>query len=255
MDTKKYIVSAGVVVALLAGVSSLAFAENMTGNVSEMMKVKESREMAVRAGTEMVLNINHQGKVLMRGTIESVGTNSIMVKSWGGSWTVNIGTDAKLLPGTDMSQFKAGDFVGVQGSINESLAWTVDATIIRNWTAKKAMVETRMMEHKERHNNEQEIKDVIKNESPKNWQGVATGINVDAKTFTLTMEGKAYTVNIVTDAKIVEKNFASTDLAKVKEGDTVRVWGPVTDTTISAYVLRDISLAMTQTHDVMEGNR
>ena len=241
MDTKKIVISAGVVATMLVSFSSLALAENMSLNTGLMM-VKEGKEMAVRAGTQMILQVNHNGKALMRGTIESVGTSSIMVKTWGGVWTVNIGSSAKLFPGTDMSQFKAGDFVGVQGQVSETAALTIDAAIVRNWTVKKAEVENKVIERKERHNNAQEIRDVIKNESPKNWQGIASNVNVDAKSLTLTVAGTAYTVNLVTDAKIVSQSFLTINFADVKNGDTVRVWGPISGTTISAYVVRDISI-------------
>lgn len=241
MNTKKYVISAGVVATMLMGFSSLVLAENMMSN-AESMKIGEGKEMAVRAGTEMILQVNHRGKVLMRGTIESVGTGSIVVKSWGGSWTVNIGPDARLLPGTDISKFKAGDFVGVQGQVSETATFTIDAAIVRNWTVKKAEVENKVMERKERHNNQEEIRDVIKNESPKNWQGTASNINVSGNSLTLTIEGVAYTVNVVAGAKIVSQSFLTIGLADIKDGHIVRVWGPVSSTTISAYVVRDVSI-------------
>lgn len=243
MNTKKYVTIAGVATAILLSFSSLVSAKDMPQN-AVMMKTKDMTEMAVRAGTEMVLQVNHQGKALMRGTIESVGTGSIVVKTWGGSWTVNIGSSARLLPGTDISKFKAGDFVGVQGQVSETAALTIDAAIVRNWTVKKAEVENKIIERKERHNNVQEIRDVIKTESPKNWEGTASNINVSGNSLTLTIGGIAYTVNIVADAQIVNKSFLAISLSTIKEGDKVRVWGPVSGTTISAYVIRDVSIGL-----------
>ena len=142
MNIKKYIIGAGLVSAILGGAALVVLAQDLNqnnnmGQNTESMKMEASREMAVRAGTQMVLEVNHQGKVLMRGSIESIGSGSLTVKSWGGSWIVNISSATKLLPGTDMSQFKIGDFVGVQGAINTGSSWMIDATIVRDWAAKK----------------------------------------------------------------------------------------------------------------------
>jgi len=192
---------------------------------------------------QMVLEVGPKGNVLLRGTVNEIGANFLKVKSWGGEWMVNIPSSAQILPeNATLTQYAVGDFVGVQGTVSQSALWTVDARLVRDWTAKKVIKEEREAIKKERRNNQEEIREVMKNESPKNWQGIATNINVDAKTFTLTVGGTVYTVQLVTDAKIVDKMFLSTSLTDVKEGDTVRIWGPLTDTTINAYVLRDVMI-------------
>lgn len=244
MISRKYIIGVSAVATLLVGVSSLVLAEN---NMMGQEDMASKAMMGQHEGPEMVVQIGPNGKTTLRGTIKTVGSASFTVTSWGGDWTVNVPASANVMP-TDITQFKVGDFVGVQGAINQGAPWTVDAKIVRDWTAKAVVQENKQMVKTERHNNQQEIKDVMKSESPKNWQGIATNINVAAKTFTFTVDGVAYTVTLVGEAKVVDKMFLSTDLAKVKEGDTVRVWGPITGTTINAYVFRDISLTpMTNT--------
>lgn len=238
MSIKKYLVGAGIV-AMFVGASSLVFAENTATPQTTMMP--EATMMPGSNDRQMVLEVGPNGKVLLRGTVTEVGANFLKVKSWGGIvWTITISSTTKFMP-SDMSQIVVGDFVGVQGIANKDSA-TVDAGLVRDWTAKKVVKEARELIKKERRNNKEEIREVIKNESPKNWQGIATNINVDAKTFTLTVGGIVYTVQLVADVKIIDKMFLGTSLADVKEGDTVRVWGPLTDTTINAYVLRDVMI-------------
>src|SRR5438094_410119 len=49
------------------------------------------------ANPGMSVNINPSGKASLRGIMDSVGTSSISVKSWGGLWTINIGSNTKLV--------------------------------------------------------------------------------------------------------------------------------------------------------------
>ncbi len=242
MDTKKYLFGAGVAAIILSGVFSLAFAE-MTGQTTTV------RTDSYINSQTMIVQIGPKGKTLIRGTIKKIDItigalpSVLTVTSWGGDWVINISSFTQLMPGSDMAQFKVGDFVGVQGIANQNASWTVDAKIVRDWTAKKMQQDNNEMMRKERHNNEQEIKEVISKESPRNWQGIASNINASGNSFTLTVDGVAYTVNLVTDAKIVNQSFLTASFANVKDKDTVRVWGPVSGTTISAYVLRDVSIS------------
>ena len=228
MNIKKYLIGAGLAATILGGVSSLVLAEEM------MEKKMEKSVDSMSRPRPMVVQIGPNGNTLLRGTIKTVGTDSLLVTSWGGDWMVNVSSsDAKIIviPKVDISQFKAGDFVGVQGSVNQSSAWTVDAKIIRNWTERKEMQAMK-----------QEIKQMMKAQTPKNWQGTASNVNVAGRSFTLTIEGTAYTVNVTADAKIVNKKYLAISLADIQNGHTVRVWGPSSETTITASVVRDDSL-------------
>ncbi len=136
MITKKYIIIAGATVAILAGAVSLAFAENngMMPSATSM----HITEMHGDGGQLPVLQVGPKGEVLMRGTVSAVGATSLTVKSWGGDWTINVSTDTKLLPGTGISQFTVGEFVGIQGVVSQTDSWTVAARLVRDWSPKKA---------------------------------------------------------------------------------------------------------------------
>jgi hypothetical protein len=120
MNTKKYLIIAGITVVLLGGISSSTLAA-----------------INYFYPKPMVVQISSGGNVLLRGTINSVNSNSITVKGWGGNWVVNTSSSTQFVPGSDMSQFKAGDFVGVQGNVSQSASWTIDATLVRDWTQKQ----------------------------------------------------------------------------------------------------------------------
>lgn len=130
---KKYIVGAGAIATALTGTLFL-----VSVHAQEVTNAQPTTTAsAITRKQPMVLEVGPTGRVLMRGTVEAVGTNSLTVKSWGGSWVVNIASTTSLAPKTDISQFAAGDFVGVQGAMSASAMWTIDATLVRNWTERK----------------------------------------------------------------------------------------------------------------------
>lgn len=209
----------GVSAAMLSGVSFSAMAQD------------EAKSAAV-SSQPMVLEIGPAGRVLMRGTISAVGTNSLTVKGWGGDWVVNIVSSTVLAPkAADMTQFAVGDFVGVQGMVSTSAAWTIDASLVRNWTVRKQITE-----------NKQEIRETIKSIAARNWEGVASEVNNDAMTFKLTVNGVVYDIKMVAGVKIVNKAFFAMSFNGIKNGDTVRVYGPAADGVITASVVRDVSV-------------
>lgn len=191
----------------------------------------------VAAKMPMVLEVGPAGRALLRGTVSAVGTNSLTVKSWGGDWVVNVVSSTVLAPkAADMAQFVVGDFVGVQGVVSTSAAWTIDASLVRNWTARKEI----KAEVKE---NKQEIRGTVKAMTARNWEGVASEVNADTMTFKLNVSGVTYDIKIATGAKIVNKAFMTLSFAGIKNGDTVRVYGPVVDSVITASVVRNVSVS------------
>ncbi len=183
---------------------------------------------------QMVLQVGAAGKVLLRGTIDSVSATSITVKSWGGDWTVNVPTTAQVMPqGAALSSFQQGDFVGVQGTINSSGNWTVDATLVRDWTARQAL-------NQQIQTNVQSVHEMMSG-APRTIQGTLSSLS--GQSFTLTAaHGTAYSVSIASGAKLLAQNWATLDFSKVSNGDTVRVYGVVSSSTISASVFRDVSV-------------
>src|SRR3990167_8361076 len=68
----------------------------------------------------MMVNIGPSGQALMRGTVESVGVDHLMIKSWGGIWRVNISTTTQLITQNKvLTDIVVDDFVGVLGTIKE----------------------------------------------------------------------------------------------------------------------------------------
>ncbi len=95
---------------------------------------------SLSSSSPMVVNIGPKGNVLMRGIVVGTpGTDSIKVKSWGGSWEVKISTATKLMSvGGVVADFQDGDFVGVLGTISTDGSFVVNASIVREWRQKGA---------------------------------------------------------------------------------------------------------------------
>ncbi len=184
----------------------------------------------------MVLHVGVNGNVLLRGTVSSVSSGSLTVKSWGGDWTVNVPSSAEVLPsGTALTSFQQGDFVGVVGSINSSADFTVDATIVRDWTARAAL-------NQQIHTNVQQARTIMSNR-PRVTQGTLSNLDATAETFTLTTAaGTAYSVTLNSGAETIGRNWATIALTQANTGDTVRVYGTVSSSTIAASVFRDVSV-------------
>lgn len=80
----------------------------------------------------MMVNINPSGNAQLRGTVVSTGTDSLVVKSWGGNWTIKVSDKTKLTGKVKkLADFKAGDFVGVSGKASESANLTVEAKVLQ----------------------------------------------------------------------------------------------------------------------------
>ena len=188
------------------------------------------------AAEKAVLQVGPKGVVLLRGTIDSVSSGTVTVKSWGGDWTVNVPSAAEVLPnGVALSDYKQGDFVGVQGTVDSSANWTVNAKLIRDWTARQAAVQ-------EAKANVQLARTTMAQRA-RTIQGKLSGLDATAGTFTLTdAAGTAYSVTLNTGAETINGKWATITLAQANEGDTVRVYGTVSSTTIAASVFRDVSV-------------
>jgi hypothetical protein len=222
MNIKKIIIGAAAG-ALMLSAGGAVFAElTVTPVATQVMPPVPGDRM----GQAMVLQIGEKGNVLLRGTVSATTANTVTVKSWGGDWTVNIIATTQLMPGTGMT---VGDFVGVQGMINSSAAWTIDAKLVRDWSVRKQAQE-----------NKQEIKMMM----ARNWEGVVVGdVNADGS-FKLKVGEVTYDIKMASGAKVVTKNYGVAASGAIKMGDTVRVYGLASGTTITASVIRDVSLAL-----------
>jgi hypothetical protein len=209
--------------------------------LAQTTATSEPAKSAPAMPSQMVLQVGPAGKILLRGTIDAISNGSLTVKSWGGDWTVNVSNNTQVLPaaaGNDITKFKQGDFVGIQGTVSTTANWTIDAAVVRDWTYRKEV-------RQEMQQNQQSIRKLMQSETPRNYQGTASAISDSS--FTLTVNGTAYTIKVSSGAKIVNRNWLSMPLTDIRNGDTVRVWGTNDNGTITASIVRDVSLPASKT--------
>ena len=198
------------------------------------------------AKQSVVVSINKDGKTLIRGTIDAIASGAITVKSWGGDWTVDVGSATQILPvetGNDIAGFQVGDYVGAQGTINQNANWTMDATLVRDWTYKATV-------SAEQKQNRQSASQTIKANTPKNYVGMASDVSIVGDgSFTLAVPGatSTFAVNVASGAEIVNRNWLAIPIESVANGDNVRVWGIDTNGTIVAQIVRDTTIPATST--------
>ena len=196
---------------------------------------------ATSAAQDQVLRVDAAGKVLVRGTVSAITANTVTVKSWGGEWTANVGADTQILPnitGNDFAKFQVGDYVGVQGTVRQDAAWSIDATLVRDWTY-------RTVAAAEQKQNRASASQTMKTNAPKNYVGIAGAMSSGA--FALTVGDVVNSVEVAPDAEIVNRNWIAIPLEHIREGDTVRVWGVNASGTITAKIVRDVSIPATST--------
>lgn len=214
--------------ALAAGMTSLAVTAG-----AQTVSSAPSRQ-------PMVLQVGPAGKVLIRGDIVSTASGSLVLKSWGGNWTINIPSGSEILPAaaaSDVTKFQAGDYVGVQGTVSTDAPWTINASVVRDWTMRQTAAAQQQQ-------NRQSVKQLVASETPRVYVGTAS--NVAGSSLTLTAaNGTSYSVSIASDAKILNRNWLSTSVSSVANGDTVRVFGANASGTITASVVRDITIPTT----------
>jgi hypothetical protein len=184
----------------------------------------------------MIIQIGPAGNALIRGTVTNVGTDSLTVKSWGGNWTVKIERDTKFLPrGLTLDQIKAGDLVGLNGKVNSEETLTVHATLIRDWTEKKITKE----EVKE---TKKEVKQILKETKAKIHVLTVETIDKINNTLTAKLNGQTITVKLANGAKLIDRNFKTITFDKIEANDKIRVYGVLSENTLEASVIRDISI-------------
>lgn len=136
--SKKVLVAMGLASALLIGVAALAEGQN-TGSPSS------SLNQLPKPPARMNLTIGPAGRASLTGTIVSLSTNSLVVKSWGGNWNVNLPTVAASLESSNsehsnapqnLANMLAGDWVIVKGKASTTAAWTIDAARVQDLSIK-----------------------------------------------------------------------------------------------------------------------
>jgi len=210
--TRKGIASLLAAVSIMGMPASLAAAQTTTPTTAPMMSVE----------------IGTKGNVMLKGTVDSVGATSFAMKSWGGDWTVNVEPSVG-----DISKITVGDKISVSGMVNSGSAWTVDAKSFHDSTTVAQAVKPIGT-----HTGE--------SDKPKIFGKVFTGTasNISDTSLTLTgSKGMTYTVNLDIGAKIINKSSTVlSGLSSIHSGDTLRVNGTMTGTSITAKVVRDVTI-------------
>lgn len=137
-------VMAGSVAVIVLAMSSVAFAESMSGDAMHTSSMPSSM-MMMHPPAPMILSVENNGKGRLRGVVSSVTSTSITVATWGGNWTISTTGDTQILPSKiTFSEIKVGDYVGAIGTVSED-APSLTATLIRDFTDKKnAMMQDSM---------------------------------------------------------------------------------------------------------------
>lgn len=120
---KKHLISAGAFTLIIFGsLAIVASAQTATFGTVSFFK------------SPVVLTVNQTGGILMRGEIDSMNDGSLVIKSWGGNWVIKISQSTEIISqNKSLSDFKAGDFIGVSGAVIQGEPYTITADIIRLW--------------------------------------------------------------------------------------------------------------------------
>ena len=187
---------------------------------------------------QQIIQIGAAGKVLLRGTISSVAAGVITVNSWGGAWTVDVPSTAQVLPASvnnDITQFKTGDFIGVQGTVSTSANWTINATLVRDWTYIKSTTTQTTTTTPPVTQGSQGLRA---------YNGVFGTVSaISGTTLTVTSNaqngGTATTYIVDASSATVTKAGATSTLSAIAVGDTVMIQGTVSGTSITATTIND----------------
>ena len=208
------------------GIASLLAMVSIMGMTASL--VAAQTEATPTTAPIMSVEIGPKGNVTLRGTVDSVGATSFGLKSWGGDWTVNVQPTVG-----DISKITVGDKISLSGTVNSASSWTVDAKSFHDTTTVSQTTKPTGTH-------------TGKNDKPKTFGKVFTGTasNITDTSLTLTgSKGMTYTVNLDVGAKIINKtSTALPTLSSVRTGDTLRIDGTMTGTSIVAKVVRDVTI-------------
>lgn len=242
-----YALSAVLVLGGLVASSSVALADRKGGdneddNKEKGMMVGLMRGMDMRMddhkkeakldGSSLEVSIKDNGQVLVRGAKVTAVTGNMIsaTTAWGVmnlNWNVNVLSSTNIVRKfgsvSPLAEIKVGDMVSFTGTVasGTSSAIAVDAKVIKNWSATKQNVRSKI---------EGTVKSVAGTVAP--------------TTMVVTSGNKDYTVNVATNTSVVNDSWSATTLASFVVGNKVTAYGVVNDTTlsVSATVLRNESI-------------
>jgi len=232
----------GILIVSLALAASVSLAQRVSPKatssapVMNLPRATSSAPVTNLHPAPMVVQIGPMGNALIRGTVTNVGTDSLTIKSWGGNWTVKTNSNTKFLPqGLTLDQIKAGDLVGLNGKVNSEESLTVYATLIRDWTEKK-------ITKKEVKETKKEVKQILKETEAKIYVLKVKTIDKTNNTLTAKLNGQTITVKLANGGKLIDRNFKTIAFDKIKASDKIRVYGVLSENSLEASVIRDVSI-------------
>ncbi len=128
---KRLIITSVIALIAVAGTAMFAYADTHS---------QGSRPDHGNAQHPMILDINPAGHVSIRGTLvaSSTASTTLTIKSWGITLIINT-ANAQIVGNTkNISLFKVGDLIGVQGTIDENTQ-IIHATVVRDWSLNQNM--------------------------------------------------------------------------------------------------------------------
>ncbi len=186
--------------------------------------VTTTSELTIQAKTVKDWSIQKQN-ASVSGTIESVNSSdgSFMLKKEEGTVIkVMVGSATDIKKGDQKIAFadlKTGTTIRVTGLLN---------------TAQNVLEASQVKAPAENVQSKQTLQGKVKS--------VTT--TSGAMSLVLTVDNTDYTLKIASDTSILNVLWLRTPLTNFKEGDTVRVYGAVTGTTVDATVVRDTSIRL-----------
>jgi len=196
----------------------------------------KSSEKVKKANTEVSVQINHNGKTLVRGAEVSAVSGSVITAStkWGSStlvWTINTSGSTQFVQNGgknkngSLSSVAMGDVISFSGTLNaSSTGLVVAADAVKNWTKKVTTTPN--------------VKDTFQG----TLQSVAS--TTLPTSLVLKIDNTNYTVQASSSTIVIGSNWMPTTLSTFVAGDIVRVFGSISasnNTVINAIVIRNAS--------------
>lgn len=208
----------------------------------------------------MTVQVDSAGRVLVRGTVITAGPNSIAIRSWGGLWVIRTNSAATVIPaGTsvgDLSGIAVGDFVGVDGMMATDQLYTVDASLVRDWTTNPYVSPNTNTASTEESSTSgaptgsdattstsAEGTTTSTTQARSLYTGTASDVSGDSLILT-SSDGMRYTIVVGNDTTLWDQSSDTISLSQIQPGDGIRLNGSLdpTTNTITATVVRDTSL-------------
>lgn len=215
-------------VAAVALTPAIGFAKN------DSSKDKKEDRSAVSSSNQVSVDINNGGRTSVTGAkVTSVSSDTVVAQTQWGSATVSFNvkvsssTSIKGQNGKNnmpLSQIAIGDIINFSGSLNTGTSGlTVNATQIKDLTRASA-------------GNPKPASHV--------FEGTLQSVSSSTlpATLSLMIDSVVYTVQVPASALVLAKNWTATNLGVFQNGDKVRVFGSLqnsTSTVIDALVVRN----------------